>query len=292
MAHTLHGPMKLSDVRTWHVDIDRFINPWLPAPRLHRLPRSISRFLGYRESPPRPLGNVVIAFWSLIGAFWGVAVIAEVSKRIPSFESRDTPAVVGSFGAAAVIEFCAIQSPFAQPRNAFFSQMWACLMGIGISKLFALNPNAEQYTSLGGALACALTTAAMLLTETIHPPAGATALLAVTNKQMASLGWFLFPVMILGCILMQAVALLVNNIQRQFPLYWWTSHPLSKRQITDEEKEGIRREPAPTIPDHYEESLTDVPRRIVVERGEIFVPEGMFLSTAEKEMLEKISERM
>lgn len=191
-----------------------------------------------------------------------------------------------------MIEFCAIQSPFAQPRNAFFSQMWACLMGIGISKLFALNPNAEQYTSLGGALACALTTAAMLLTETIHPPAGATALLAVTNKQMASLGWFLFPVMILGCILMQAVALLVNNIQRQFPLYWWTSHPLSKRQITDEEKEGIHREPAPTIPDHYEESLTDVPRRIVVERGEIFVPEGMFLSTAEKEMLEKISERM
>ena len=89
------------------MDIDRFINPWLPAPRLHRLPRSISRFLGYRESPPRPLGNVVIAFWSLIGAFCGVAVIAEVSKRIPSFESRDTPAVVGSF----VSSHLAVTSP-------------------------------------------------------------------------------------------------------------------------------------------------------------------------------------
>ncbi|KAJ5381761.1 uncharacterized protein N7496_004189 [Penicillium cataractarum] len=292
MSHTLHGQMRLSDVRTWHVDIDRFINPWVPAPRLHILPRPISHFLGYRDKPARPLGNVVLAFWSLVGAFCGVALIAEVSKRIPAFEVRDAPAVVGSFGAAAVIEFCAIESPFAQPRNAFFSQMWACLMGIGISKLFALSPHAQQYTELGGALACGLTTAAMLLTGTIHPPAGATALLAVTNEQMAGLGWFLFPVMMLGVVLMQVVALIVNNIQRQYPLYWWTSHPLARRQIQDEEKENIHRKAGSDVPSHYEESLTDVPRRIVLERGEIFVPDGVFLSAEEREVLEKISDRI
>lgn len=103
MSHTLHGPMTLSDVRTWHVDIDRFINPWVPAPRLYLLPRQISHFLGYRETAPRPLGNVVIAFWSLVGSFCGVALVAEVSARIPSFEVRDAPAVVGSFVSSALV---------------------------------------------------------------------------------------------------------------------------------------------------------------------------------------------
>lgn len=103
MSQTLHGPMTLSDVRAWHVDIDRFINPWVPAPRLYLLPRQISHFLGYRESAQRPLGNVVIAFWSLVGSFCGVALVAEVSARIPSFEIRDAPAVVGSFVSFALV---------------------------------------------------------------------------------------------------------------------------------------------------------------------------------------------
>lgn len=103
MSHTLHGQMRLSDVRTWHVDIDHFINPWVPAPRLHLLPRPISHFLGYRDKPGRPLGNVVLAFWSLVGAFCGVALIAEVSKRIPAFEVRDAPAVVGSFVSCSAV---------------------------------------------------------------------------------------------------------------------------------------------------------------------------------------------
>jgi hypothetical protein len=165
-------------------------------------------------------------------------------------------------------------------------------MGVGISKLFALSPHAQQYLSLGGALACGLTTAAMLLTGTVHPPAGATALLAVTNEQMANLGWFLFPIMMLGVVLMQVVALVINNIQRQYPLYWWTSHPLSRKEIEDEEKEGIHRKPGSDIPSHYEESLTDVPRRIILERGEILVPDGVYLSAEEKEVLEKVADRI
>lgn len=62
----------------------------------------------------------------------------------------------------------------------------------------------------------------MALTGTVHPPAGATALLAVMDDDVAKLGWFLVPAVMLGCGIMLAVALLVNNIQRQFPLHWWT----------------------------------------------------------------------
>ncbi|CAG7951393.1 unnamed protein product [Penicillium olsonii] len=283
-----HQAMALSQPSTWHIDIDYYLDRIVPTPRWHLIPKPIAHMLGHRESPPKPLGNILIACWSLVGAFCGVALVASVSKRVPSFEARDAPAIIGSFGAAAVIEFCAIDSPFAQPRNALLSQMIACGIGVGIAKLFALNPAAEAYTELGGALACALTTAVMLLTNTVHPPAGATALLAVTNAQTAALGWFLFPIMLLGVVLMLAAAVVINNVQRRYPLYWWTSTPLSlhRGDLEKRQKEEM------SVPSHYEDSLTDVPRRLVLERGDILVPDGVFLSAEEKEVLEKISERI
>ncbi|KAJ5182643.1 hypothetical protein N7492_000259 [Penicillium capsulatum] len=290
MVHSSHGSGALTKVASWNLDIDRFMNPFIPAPRWHLFPRPVAHFLGHRESSTKPIGNVLTACWALVGAFCGVALIASVSERIPSFKIRDSPPIIGSFGAAAVIEFCAIESPFAQPRNAFFSQMWACLIGVGISKLFALNPHAEQYTELGGALACGLTTAAMALTGTIHPPAGATALLAVTNSQTAGLGWFLFPVMILGVTLMQVAALLINNIQRRFPLYWWTAQSLAREKSSDVEKD--RAKEAPSEPSHYEDSLPDNPPRLVVQRGEITIPDGVYISADEWTMLRRISERI
>ncbi|KAJ6002140.1 hypothetical protein N7522_007367 [Penicillium canescens] len=289
MMPSPHGSVTLSDPSTWQFDIDRYINPFVPAPRWHLVPKPVARMLGHREESPKPVGNIPIAFWSLVGAFCGVALVASVSKRVPSFEARGAPAIIGSFGAAAVLEFCAIESPFAQPRNAIVSQILACIIGVGISKLFALNPHAGAYTELGGALACGITTAAMVLTNTVHPPAGATALLAVTNPQTVGLGWFLIPVMLLGVTLMVAAAVVINNVQRRYPLYWWTSHPLA---VPRQDLEEIRHEKPPSFLRNYEDSLTDVPRRLVVERGDISVPDGVTLSAEETEVLEKISERL
>lgn len=62
----------------------------------------------------------------------------------------------------------------------------------------------------------------MALTGTVHPPAGATALMAVLDERVAGLGWFLVCPLLLGCGLMLAVAMLVNNVQRRFPYYWWS----------------------------------------------------------------------
>ncbi|KAJ5794644.1 hypothetical protein N7457_001243 [Penicillium paradoxum] len=289
MAPSPHRPVTLSRPSTWNFDIDRYLNPFVPAPPWNLVPRPIAHLLGYRGDGPKPMGNILMALWSLLGAFCGVALVASVSKRVPSFEARDAPAIVGSFGAAAVLEFGTIESPFAQPRNAILSQIIACFFGVGISKLFALNPHAEAYTELGGALACALTTAVMIITNTTHPPAGATALLAVTNAEMVSLGWFLFPVILLGVALMQAAAVVINNVQRRYPLYWWTSHPLSTPQA---DVEMAPRKASSRISSHYEDSLNDVPRQLVIERGEVSVPDGIYLSPEEKEVLEKISERI
>lgn len=89
--------MSLRDPWSWHVDIDRFINPIIPAPRWHNGPRPIAHMLGHRDKPAKLMGNVLIAFWSLIGAFCGVALVAEVSTHVPAFESRHAPTIIGSF---------------------------------------------------------------------------------------------------------------------------------------------------------------------------------------------------
>lgn len=77
----------------------------------------------------------------------------------------------------------------------------------------------------------------MGLTKTVHPPAGATAMLAVAEPRVSSLGWFLVPVVCLGVTFMMTVAIIINNIQRRFPIYWWTPEDLSRKKAApcDEE---------------------------------------------------------
>lgn len=65
----------------------------------------------------------------------------------------------------------------------------------------------------------------MALTGTVHPPAGATALMAVLDDQVQALGWFLIAPVMLGCAIMMCCALVVNNLQRRFPIYWWSPKP-------------------------------------------------------------------
>ncbi|KAK4120296.1 HPP-domain-containing protein [Parathielavia appendiculata] len=207
----------------WHFDIDKYLNPFIPTSAMPRLPASVAHFLGYRtHAPMHPLGNLAMIFWAVIGVFCSLAVIGAVARAVPEFQSRGVPTIIGSFGAAAVLDFYAIESPLAQPRNAILGQLISALTGISICKLFALSPHFEAVRWLGASLACACATALMALTGTVHPPAGATALMAVLEPEVAKLGWFLVLPLLLGCGLMLGVALLVNNVQRRFPFYWWS----------------------------------------------------------------------
>lgn len=95
--------------------------------------------------------------------------------------------------------------------------------------------------------------------------------------------------MLLGSVLMQATALVLNNIQRRFPIYWWTVHDLRKRQTEDEESVQEKEEPEPST---AEESLSDVPKQVIVRKDEVFVPDNLWVSAEEREALERISERI
>jgi CBS-domain-containing membrane protein len=78
---------------------------------------------------------------------------------------------------------------------------------------------------LAAALAVSLSIAAMHATKTLHPPGGATALIAViSGPKILHLGYLyvLIPVAA-GAVIMLLVALLVNNLAlgRRYPEFWW-----------------------------------------------------------------------
>ncbi|KAM3565881.1 hypothetical protein ARSEF4850_001114 [Beauveria asiatica] len=298
----------------WNFDIDRYLDPIIPSPPWRYMPYPVAHFLGHRRTKPANTGNLMPTFWAFIGIFCAIIIVQVTSTHIPAFESHHAPAIVGSFGATAVLEFYAIESPLAQPRNTFIGQALASVIGVAVAKLFLLSDNFESIQYIGGALACAATTSLMALTKTVHPPAGATALLAVVDNRILGLGWFLIPVMMLGCSLMVSVALVINNIERRYPVYWWTPESLeaAKKPIlhrskqedpesfpasattTNEEKTASEASndastaAGPAAFSHREHELNQV----IIRPGEVLVPQDMFLTQEEAQLLETLSRRL
>lgn len=93
-----HAPPKSRvDWSRWHFDIDTYLNRFIPAPPWRWVPRPISHFFGYRgDQSPRVIGNLVIAFWSLIGVFCGVSIAMSVTMRVPSFEHHNSLLIIAS----------------------------------------------------------------------------------------------------------------------------------------------------------------------------------------------------
>jgi len=99
------------------------------------------------------------------------------------------------------------------------------LIGVSLYKLFNLLSD-EMFVKLHWLL-CSLTVSLSLflmqLTHTVHPPASASALIAVTGgATIYDLGyWYVLCPIALGMALMMIVALVVNNVARRYPTHWW-----------------------------------------------------------------------
>jgi len=263
-------------------DIDDYLNPFVPRPRLKLLPKPISRLLGYRSTPQEPIGNLLVCIWAFIGAFAGISLISLLFHFLPVRGPSDPPIIIASFGASAILEYNSISSPLAQPRNVIFGQAFSSIIGVAITNAFQLSDDFENLRWLAGALAVATASAFMGLTKTLHPPAGATALLAATTPQITDLGWFLVPLILLGTVVMLLVACVVNNIQRQFPLYWWTEHDLSSLQAGSA---GVEKE-ASVLP------VDDAEHAIRVTGREIIVPDSVTLTNEETKLLQALKGRL
>jgi len=169
---------------------------------------------GTTKSPPAvSLAEII---WSWIGSFIGIAAVAAINLAIVA--KTDLVMIIGSFGASAVLIYGAIRSPLAQPRNLIGGHVISAAIGVTAYKLLPAN------LWLASAIAVATSIAVMHATKTLHPPGGATALIAVVGSQkIHDLGYlYLLIPAGAGPLIMLAVALLVNNIpkKRRYPEFW------------------------------------------------------------------------
>ncbi|MDH5681626.1 MAG: HPP family protein [Spirochaetota bacterium] len=158
----------------------------------------------------------VEVIWSFFGSVIGIGLCAFISSYY--LDGTDLTLLIGSFGASAVLVYAAIASPLAQPRNLLGGHVISALIGVAIYKLFG-------GTWYSAALAVSLAISAMLITGTLHPPGGATALIAVIGSaKIHNLGYlYAFIPAGLGAIILLVVALIVNNLspRRRYPEYWF-----------------------------------------------------------------------
>ncbi|MEP9375184.1 HPP family protein [Aquabacter sp. CN5-332] len=145
--------------------------------------RDAAREVAPRKAPPR---------FSLPAARWAQAALAGLGGFVTILALAMAEAGVGTllliapFGASCVLVFALPQSPLAQPRNVIGGHLISTAMGLCVLHLLGATP-------LGFALGVGLAIAAMSLTGTLHPPAGADPI--VVMMVAAPWSFLIFPVL-------------------------------------------------------------------------------------------------
>jgi len=176
--------------------------------KIHRAYRK-SKYVVYRQTILNPSDH----FWTFVGAFIGIALVGLIQGT--QFGQTDNILLIGSFGATAVLIFGATNSPLAQPRNLIFGHLISAFIGVLIHKLI------PDQLWLSSALAVSLSIVSMQITKTMHPPGGATALIAnIGSEKIKALGFgYVFSPVLSGVLILFTVAIIVNNIpkNRNYP---------------------------------------------------------------------------
>lgn len=186
----------------------------------HRIKRSIriSRYVVYKET----LVDFREHFWAFVGSFAGIGLIAFLQSRV--LTQNDNIFLIGSFGASSVLIYGAIQSPLAQPRNLVGGHVISALVGVTVHQL------APDILWIAAPLAVSLSIVLMQVSKTLHPPGGATALIAVIgSEKIKALGYiYVLSPVLSGCLILLAVALVFNNVtaKRKYPSYTSRAHKL------------------------------------------------------------------
>jgi CBS-domain-containing membrane protein len=151
--------------------------------------------------------NAKTVFFGFTGGFLTILLLSFMHSI------ADTALFMPPFGASCVLTFAVWEAPLAQPRNIIGGHLIAATEGIVILRLLGNQP-----VSL--ALAVGLAIALMVLTKTIHPPAGATPLAIIMGNN--GVEFLVFPVLI-GSVILVTVSVLINRLvfKRDYPKFWF-----------------------------------------------------------------------
>ena len=169
----------------------------------------ISRYIIYKETQI----DFKEQFWSFIGAFFGIGIISFIQSFY--FTKFENIFLIGSFGASSVLIFGAIQSPLAQPRSFIGGQLISAFIGVSVLKFM------PDIIWINAPLVVATSIIVMQITKTLHPPGGATALIAIIGtEKIKALGYFyIISPVLSGSLILLIIALIFNNItkHRKYP---------------------------------------------------------------------------
>ena len=154
--------------------------------------------------PPKPPLKAVGLAW--LGGFIAIATVAGITNFL------SVGLVLGSFGATCVLVFGYPDVPFSQPRNVILGHLISSLVGLVYLSVFGAHWWAV-------ALAVATAISLMMVTRTVHPPAGSNPVIVFLLQP--SWSFLLFPTLV-GALVLTAVALVYNNASREarYPKYW------------------------------------------------------------------------
>lgn len=193
----------------------------------------IKRFFGVEAENISAAEKLV----STMGSFFGIFLIALVSYKTVGAEGAAI--IVPSMGAAAVLLFAVPHGRLSQPWALFGGNSISALIGVSCYKLVP-DP------MLSGALAVGLSIGAMHVLSCMHPPGGATALVAVVGgPAIHDLGYyFLFTPVLLNVVIIFIVAIVFNSV---FP---WRRYPASLMRFTSTPGD-IKSPSTPRIEKHF-----------------------------------------
>ena len=168
-----------------------------------------ARYVLYKET----LVDANEHLWTFIGSFFGIGLIALTQAQ--SLDKLENIFLIGSFGASSVLIYGAIQSPLAQPRNLVGGHLVSAFIGVCVYKLV------PDPIWVSAPLAVSLSIVAMQMTKTLHPPGGATALIAVIGTpKIKALGFmYVLSPVLSGVLILLLVAIIANNLtkNRKYP---------------------------------------------------------------------------
>ncbi|MCC7254039.1 HPP family protein [Hyphomicrobium sp.] len=134
-----------------------------------------------------------------LGGFLTIGVLATINA------TQELPLLIAPFGASCVLVFGVPASPFARPRNVIGGHLVTALMGLIAVSVLGAGP-------LGIAAGVGAAIAAMMVTDTVHPPAGANPIVVA----LTGAGWsFLAAPVLLGAAVIVLIGFAYNRVVRR-----------------------------------------------------------------------------
>ncbi|USK70798.1 HPP family protein [Peribacillus asahii] len=174
----------------------------------NRSTTNLTAYLGKMKGEAR-LGSQIDYVDAIISAIGGVIAIITVGFIAIHL---GYPMALGPLGASCVLVFLAHKGPFSQPRHIIGGHLFSITLALIMWSILG-----KSLFTIG--LVLALVLILMTLTTTVHPPAAASALVAVNSQA----GWGFLISVVICSLLLVFISTIYNNLfpTRQYPKHWF-----------------------------------------------------------------------